>query len=928
MAGAFCLDARVEITMMDVRGFLDAVFVEENGWRVAAVKQDDKPIFHHSYRDIGAMAKWVETSNAKGNVYIAHAAFKDEFVVDDKGKKKTARREENALGSRVIVFDLDCQGRDYETDEDAIDHFKNFLADTNLPRPSYIVHTGGGFQLLWVLDRTLPRDDWLALADKVNGVATAWGLRHDRQVTGDISRLIRVHPSHNWKWGRDTRIKAGGHHISADALATAIDPLPYQNPSNSGPKPAAAKGNGEPMTPKPALAESVYMSEIVKRCGALAETLATQGANDPEPRWFATLGVLSLCEDGDKYVHEMSKGHPSYDQQQTDAKYEKQKTKEITQRRRTCDAFSPYSDACKTCPFRSTAHSPYYLGVKSEAILPAGYKQENDVIYVQEFDEEANAYVFSKLTSYRMDLDAFDLVIDDEGSHYVKAGYSTGSWQQQITLPHEKLSDKKNVRRYLASKGMLCSEHEAKRVADFMLSFVEQLQRTRENRNVVPYGWTEDGKSFGLGDKLLSPGGKVSRIMANTDPALLRMYEPHGEYAEWQKRATALVDQGHLPLVAIFATAFASPLVRFLGQRGVCVSATSPQSGLGKTTAMRLAASVWGDPISTMLTLDDTENYGSKRLGKAQSLPAYWDELRLQKQMQSFARLVFRLSQGREKGRLKSDTSMTPGAEWDTMLCVASNSSLVEYMVPEGGGEAGYYRAFEWLVTPPPSHFHAIDLDVTEHYGHAGRVYAQYLVDHSKWVKKYVHRKARWYARNVEAPGERFWISSIVALVCGAYIAKRAGIIPFDHKALERWLLSVLREMRSRKVSDADMMHTPEELLNEYLRSVQNRVLHTDQLHPVGSWKGFSTHLIAEQKPSLDLVAQEAHNPRGLRIASQPFHEHLTNKGVSVTHTVRELRKAGVISDKHRAILGAGTEFGLKRPIYCYDILNYGSGAA
>ncbi|MGQ0534156.1 MAG: hypothetical protein ACT4OF_15920 [Caulobacteraceae bacterium] len=88
----------------------------------------------------------------------------------------------------------------------------------------------------------------------------------------------------------------------------------------------------------------------------------------PYADWFASINLLSRCDNGEALAHAVSKPHPKYTPGETDAKLaEAKKAGAVTCRHVEYDLQSP---ACKTCPFKNAANpirSPLELGMRSRS---------------------------------------------------------------------------------------------------------------------------------------------------------------------------------------------------------------------------------------------------------------------------------------------------------------------------------------------------------------------------------------------------------------------------------------------------------------------------------------------------------------------------------------------------------------------------------
>jgi hypothetical protein len=97
---------------------------------------------------------------------------------------------------------------------------------------------------------------------------------------------------------------------------------------------------------------------IAEQCAQLREFRDKQG-QIPEPLWYAGLGVLAHCEDGDRLAHNWSSGDPRYSPAETQERLER--VREFGPTR--CDKFHDVNPAlCERCPRWRKITSPIQLG--------------------------------------------------------------------------------------------------------------------------------------------------------------------------------------------------------------------------------------------------------------------------------------------------------------------------------------------------------------------------------------------------------------------------------------------------------------------------------------------------------------------------------------------------------------------------------------
>jgi hypothetical protein len=107
--------------------------------------------------------------------------------------------------------------------------------------------------------------------------------------------------------------------------------------------------------------------KVAAACAAVNHVVET-GGNVPEPYWRAALGIAKHTYEGVAAAHLMSEGHPSYDPDETENKFERWNAGPST-----CDAFATENPtACAGCPHRGKIKSPIVLGAMEATDMPPG----------------------------------------------------------------------------------------------------------------------------------------------------------------------------------------------------------------------------------------------------------------------------------------------------------------------------------------------------------------------------------------------------------------------------------------------------------------------------------------------------------------------------------------------------------------------------
>jgi hypothetical protein len=497
----------------------------------------------------------------------------------------------------------------------------------------------------------------------------------------------------------------------------------------------------------------------------------------------------------------------------------------------------------------------------------------------------------------------------------------------QITAPTGDLSNKESMRRCLLKQGVALKENESKKVMEFFMSWIEKLQRTKSMVvSSAPYGWSMDSKSnvegFVYGGNLWMPSG--DRAAANPDPVLARRYKPTGNIDPWVAAAKLITDQKRPALDAIIASAFAAPLVKFCHEPGVLMSTYSTKSGIGKTSAMRIAQAVWGHPKRAMQGLDDTQNSVFSKIGQLQNLPMYWDELKTEAEHKQFVKIAFGLTKEKEKERMNQNATMRESGSWQTLLVSASNDSIMNFIVQQTKQTAaGIYRVFEYEVPAATSSVGQIDQAdfsrvvgrLEDNYGHIGLEYARYLGSNHASIEKDVEAFYKAIGNEINTLNEeRYWRVMLASLLKGAEYSNKLGFTNIDGFALKKFLFKVIDDLRVERNDqpvDLNIALNVSNVLAQFLNTHRSRhTLRTNKIH-VGRGKPAKGTIAIKTISPDRLEAIRIHvgeDDKMLRISKTYFGEWLGQNGYS-PHAVMKAMTTEFGAISLQARMAGGTEY-------------------
>ncbi|MCB1744392.1 MAG: hypothetical protein KDK91_28750 [Gammaproteobacteria bacterium] len=113
------------------------------------------------------------------------------------------------------------------------------------------------------------------------------------------------------------------------------------------------------------------LEPIRRECAFIGHCYAN-AASLKEPEWYAALGIVGRCADGDRHAHDMSHAHPEYNTSETDRKL-RRATDDAISGPRTCSSIADDLgfEGCAQCRHRGEIKSPIVLGrTRSDAPTP------------------------------------------------------------------------------------------------------------------------------------------------------------------------------------------------------------------------------------------------------------------------------------------------------------------------------------------------------------------------------------------------------------------------------------------------------------------------------------------------------------------------------------------------------------------------------
>lgn len=323
---------------------------------------------NHWYDSQDALAEAIQQhvdTQAQG-VYFATAAFNKQAAING---DKDARTQANVTGKKCFYLDLDAGAKKfakhggekvYRTQQDAIAATVRFVKDTSL-NPTYLISSGEGLHVYWVLDDAIEGDLWTFAAKRLAKLFKQYGLKADPAVTADSARVLRPLGTLHENGTSVKPLTRRGQTYSYDGFQHRLTNLLVESDADElAPPPKYTDKrtgiNADVLVEGPPKS----FRKILPQCAALANVVRTRGCVE-EPYWRAAIGVVKHCVDGDRTAHYISSGYAGYDRGETQRKLDNWKTGPTT-----CSEFSKHCIDCKSCPQWGKIKSPITLGYMND----------------------------------------------------------------------------------------------------------------------------------------------------------------------------------------------------------------------------------------------------------------------------------------------------------------------------------------------------------------------------------------------------------------------------------------------------------------------------------------------------------------------------------------------------------------------------------
>lgn len=910
--------------------FLERILPAE-GYKCALVIHEGKK-YNKFFGSVSELGKYITSQDALGRtVYHGCATF----------STPDSRKASNSIGALSFWLDVDTgEDKPYATAIDAAVAVRNFVERLKLPKPIY-VGSGFGLHIYWPLDEVVDAKTWQRFAAGLKRAVHRYELQVDQSRTSDLASVLRTPGTHNRKHGNAALVRVGelegpykleqfNCFLEGETNAATLSRLPSERRVSARP--------GVPSIISAAAniyADEPHFTEPVVRSCRQVSRLALTGGKLDEPSWYACLGVLAACADGDSWAHRWSAGYDGYTHGETQSRLDRSREYGPT----TCAHFQGINRRdCEGCPHLGKITSPIQLGRTSrngrapsesdgtETVeCGSGEKpEEKDRLpqIPEPFKWNGNALVLEHekregIPSVET-ISEYPIYLDTVQTGEVHDGHSLAL---TLELPHE---PPKTIimasRVFFSASGM--SEiagagvmvHNPDLFRQYVRKSVDQFNGARKlERRYDQFGWKDEESAFLFGTNLYT-ADSVRTVIGSDEVQSRSQYlgpRRNGSIGAWSSAANQLFALGHEVQAFALLSSFAAPLMRFhsSGEGGAIVSLVSDKSGTGKTTALEAAASVWGRLKGTQIIDDDTTVAKGLKLAVFGNIACTYDEL-YNRDPEVIRRFVLMFTNGRDKDRGTADGTLRHvRAEWQTILLLASNNSIVDILSSMDGTDAPAYRVLEFIMDTPASmdkrRGDTLKQQLDNNSGYAADVYLRSLIQPGtlayiknalpKWTDEI------WNKTGLDKE-HRFWVRTIASVIAAAAVVKQTGILDFSIDRISGW---AIEQVQSKKRPHGELAghRSPISMLVSFLDQHLLDTLVVPKAFKPGPNQ--SSHMLLEPRRNL-LIRHEMLEHR-IYVEEQTLKKWLVKVGVNTEGFYRELKEKGILGTTRRITLGAGT---------------------
>jgi hypothetical protein len=900
---------------METLTFMQAVLGTRGKYCIFAVKDGNlKQKFYPTME-----RAWVAAQDFDGNGYDAYYGL---ATFDDEGRRKA----ENAIEMGSLFLDLDCgPSKDYPDQVTALKALREFVQGAGLPKP-IMVSSGYGVHAYWPLEDAAPIEQWKPVAVALKKLCSTSGLFIDPAVPADAARVLRLPGTHNRKNGAAARVEVIGKPVVSKHPLSYFAKLLKAAPASAPTVSAGLFDNvklrieDDPVMQRLMSNRTWSFKKIVTRsmkgtgCDQLRQIIEDQ-ASVEEPLWRASLSVAKFCKDGEKGAHAISRQHPDYDPEETEAKLDGIRGPY------TCETFDNLcGGVCEQCPFWGKIKSPIQLGAEIEEaetevvededgqptvvyrdtggnipVYPFPYKRGNTGgVYKLEPDEDGDE---KPVLIYMYDFYYIRRVVDPEAGECVVARlHLPRDGIREFIVPLSVATSKEEIRKCLSKEGLTVSTKKWDSIMAYTQAWIEQLQeRSEADTARTQFGWTDDNMtSYVLGEREIFADKVEYNPPSSKTSFMFPSLRKKGTLEGWVEQAKFYDRDGLEPYQYVLCQALAAPLMRLTPVHAAIFDFYSDGSGHGKSTTQKFALTIYGDPGTLIVGPKDTLNSRMNRMELMKDVNLQFDEF-TEFPADQTSDLIYGITDGRQKARMSagSNEERFRGQPWSTTVTASSNYSMLSKVyASKSNPQAEVQRVLRYHVQPhnftDKNETDVFAKSVGDHQGHAAEAFVQHLMMNKDTAKELLDTVQRKLDKACGLTMQnRFWSVQGAVTITALIMAREIGLLSYDVKKLFSWVVDLIN---ANKYSATDAQAPIESIITEFMTEHYGEVLwiKSSQRPDEINDNGLDNLVVPEMQPRGKLAARYETDVKMLYIVLRPLKLWCTKRRFNYDSVIAE----------------------------------------
>lgn len=693
-------------------------------------------------------------------------------------------------------------------------------------------------------------------------------------------------------------------------------------------------------TDKEGVASTKTVKQKVMRCAGCAQiaNLYRERGNEESVSydlWRAGLSIAWNCTDRDTAIHVISEGYYKYSPEET-----REKAEDTDDKPQTCGRFQMLRpDLCRGCIHKNKAHpitTPITLGMTiieaspidniqadvwheglndyTDVEIPSAYprnwfRPKAGGIAMRSMDEEDEDKII-----YEHDLWVSSRIEDPNyGAMVEVVSILPVDGMRMFNMPQAFIAKKEKMLEVLAENHVAIHPANFSKIQAYITDWIKYWQAQSKYRVArAHFGWHDNNTKFLIGAKEIGKDGSITYSPpCSITEDIAPKYHSKGELHLWKQ----VIDTYDLPgnearAFAVFAS-MGAPLYKLFNVNSMILHLTNAASGVGKSTALKAANSIWGHPIDTMLTQNDTALARQQRTGVLCNLPVTIDEI-TNLNGEEISNFTFHFSFDRGRNRMHSQTNAERKniTAWNTIAITSGNNSLYDSLKAFRSSTQGEMFRIMELQVPKDETKTKVEADylfnvlLIENYGLAGIELMKYIVANEEAVAKLARKNQLEFDAKVgwTEGKERNYSALCASAFTAAEIAYNLGLHSIDVQRIKAWAIKSLGKVAETVTTTGsnDGFDVLGQFFNEHIRNVLT----------VNDYSGSDNPMklpTAVQAPQGELLIRYEPNTRRIFIAKQKLQGWCSAQRVPYAPFWKDLMDKGIAAGEARLCLSQGT---------------------